>query len=198
MWLFGALLTFLVSATPTPSPEPTAPRFDWGVCPFEGCVYREWTATRKALALEELRPTSREVFRVQPGESVQALTGVVITTTLGRVRAVAPTSLGAANHVAVTPGDKVYVLRYVSEGFYLIWARGRTFEHRADFDRLGPVRDQPSLEVLSVVQTEWWVRLRNKEGLEGWCPEPRNFTGNDALVSPQPNPALQRTRSARR
>src|SRR5438034_1651310 len=62
---------------------PRMPYVDWGACPFEGCVYREWIAERTATVRTARRRDAPVAFRLSPGDKVVALTGVVITTEPG-------------------------------------------------------------------------------------------------------------------
>ena len=55
---------------------PKMPYKDVGACPFEGCVYREWTA-RQAVAVRTARRMGAPVtFNLRAGEKVAALSGV--------------------------------------------------------------------------------------------------------------------------
>lgn len=180
--IIAALGLALAAAPVTETPEPTAPRYEWGACPFEGCVYRTWVATRDTAAFAEPRADAPAVFQIKPGDSVRAITGVVITATLGHVQVTAPVSLSYGSFtLTVAPGDPVYVLRYIAEGTYLVWAKGRTFHYNGDFDRLGPVQTRPELTVMTLCKTEWWAKVRNRQGQVGWCLNPRSFKGNDSL-----------------
>jgi hypothetical protein len=37
-----------------------------------------------------------------------------------------------------------------------------------------------SMQVISLPKYVWWVKIRNKEGLEGWTRETRKFGNMDA------------------
>jgi hypothetical protein len=58
---------------------------DVGACPFEGCVYREWTAARPVEIRVARRSSAPVAFRLESGERVAAVTGVVVTVKAGRV-----------------------------------------------------------------------------------------------------------------
>ena len=61
------------------------PYVDWGACPFEGCVYREWIAQQAAIVRTARRKDAPVTFHLSPGDKVVALTGVVVVTEPGIV-----------------------------------------------------------------------------------------------------------------
>src|SRR5690348_4997611 len=87
------VLTFVLTGAPAPAlvqPAPpsglTFPHEDAGACPFECCRYGRWTAT-SSVAIRRARVAGAPIaFRVAAGETVDALTGVVVTTQPGRGR----------------------------------------------------------------------------------------------------------------
>jgi hypothetical protein len=69
-------------------PEPSVPRTpyeDAAACPFAGCVYREWVANEAVAVLQQRRPGAAVAFHLTKGERVQAISGVVVTLTPGRL-----------------------------------------------------------------------------------------------------------------
>jgi hypothetical protein len=71
-----------------PAQMPALPFVDRGACPFEGCVYRDWTVKARVVTYEtwDSRAPVREVFATNPGETVTAMTGVVLVTSAGRAQ----------------------------------------------------------------------------------------------------------------
>src|SRR5437867_12482309 len=70
------------------------PYRDHGACPFEGCTYRDWSVLADTQLLADWRDDARVVTRVQRGTTVRGLTGVVVTTRLGRALVVRQTTIG--------------------------------------------------------------------------------------------------------
>jgi hypothetical protein len=68
------------------SKRPDLPFFDWNACPFEGCVYRQWTARGPVVVYDTWKRTRREAAHLSTGDSVLAVTGVVITYRPGIIR----------------------------------------------------------------------------------------------------------------
>ena len=68
------------------APCPALPHFDWNACPFEGCTYRQWIAHDVVPVYDTWKENRREVARLAVGESVNAITGVVITYKPGVIR----------------------------------------------------------------------------------------------------------------
>jgi hypothetical protein len=79
---------FLVSACPVSDAQeqPPANYENWGVCPFECCEYRGWTASADIPVHESRSDKSAVVFHLQKQEKLRALTGVVVTEKAGVVR----------------------------------------------------------------------------------------------------------------
>jgi hypothetical protein len=79
---------FLVSACPASEAQeqPPANYENWGVCPFECCEYRDWTASADIPVHESRSDKSAVVFHLQEQEKLRALTGVVVTEKAGVVR----------------------------------------------------------------------------------------------------------------
>src|SRR5438552_16238007 len=59
------------------APGPRMPYVDWGACPSDGCVYREWIAQQAAIVRTTRRRDAPAAFRLSPDDNVTALTGVV-------------------------------------------------------------------------------------------------------------------------
>lgn len=153
------------------SSPPPLPFEDSGACPFEGCVYRMWTAAQPATARRERRDDAPVAFEVRAGEPVTAFTGVVVTIVPGIVVFDHATELPAAGGaLPMQGGDIAYLLTSQGEGFMKVWAHGRLHAD-VDVSRLTP-RRRP--------ETVWWVQIRNGAGQTGWTRTPERFDGKDA------------------
>lgn len=142
-----------------------------GVCPFEGCVYRQWRATASTRLHREPDDTSEVVATVLAGEVVSALTGEVhISPLSGRVIR----SLGEFR-----AGDTVYRLSYRGEGTWDVWHNGKVADaYNLDYWSNDPVFDfGPNAN--SASQSTWWVRIQRSNGETGWSRETDNFEGKD-------------------
>ena len=166
-------------------PGPPIPYEDPGACPFEGCVYREWQATDTVVVRRTRSTDAPIVFRVRKGETVTALTGVVVTISPGRVRfreRVDLSSLSGA--VRVEPGDTLYILTYQGEGFTKAWFKGRLYDELDGGMEFFRCDSEPNSCVGTIVerpQRVWWVQVRNAKGQTGWTNQTTSFDGKDAL-----------------
>src|SRR5258708_19315465 len=81
---FLAVLVFLLGSSGNSPPK--LPFSEKAACPFECCQYGQWTASSTKQVLSEQRKTASVAFTIRPGETVQAVTGVVVTRKFGLVR----------------------------------------------------------------------------------------------------------------
>lgn len=166
---------------------PPAPYEDRGACPFEACVYREWTARAAMKVRAERRGRAPIAFSLRAGEKVTAITGVVITLKAGRVQFREPRTLNVAGgQMLIKPDETLYILTYQGEGFTKAWLNGRLYEgvDTVDFDN-GVCDIEPTRcagRIVERSETVWWVQVRNRLGRVGWTNEPEKFDGKDAIA----------------
>jgi hypothetical protein len=176
------------SAQRSQSAGPPVPYVEAGVCPFEGCVYREWIALNAVGVRRDRRADSPVVFSLKKGERVTAITGVVVTTRAGRVQFSKPIDLpNLSGPLHIVPGQTLYLLTYRGEGVTLAWFEGRFYDEvdgsTAFFDH--GCAHAPSRCVGTLVQqprSVWWVQMKNAKGQIGWTSEPEKFDNKDALA----------------
>jgi hypothetical protein len=125
---------------------------------------------KDTIIYKEMRERSAVAFRVKKRERVTGITGVVITTKAGQVRALKSFTTGSG--VQIKANDIFYLLTYRGEGFYLTWYKGKEFEDEA--------YDQVNMKVLSEPDAVWWVKIRNRRGRVGWTKLPENFDNKDS------------------
>lgn len=141
------------------------------VCPFECCVYGEWTAT-SPIAVGSREGLERDtVFVIRPAETFAALTGNVHVTGIQRVVVMRPVSglqaLATDHDFAV--GDTLLVLDYIGEGLFNVWLDGTVYRVE-QFWSEAPWDPGAGAAGYSVGEyaSEWWVQARNADGLVGW------------------------------
>jgi hypothetical protein len=184
----------------SPTALPPMPFEDPGACPFEGCVYREWTATASVAVRRERRDSAPIAFRINTGEHISALTGVVVTRKPGRVRFQrAATVETESEPIKVVPGDMLFLLTYQGEGFTKAWFKGRIYDGVDVSDYFAGTCDGRQARcagtLLEQPTAEWWVRIRNRHGQQGWTRETDKFDGKDELArNASPLPLLSRAR----
>lgn len=181
---FGSIST--VRSQAPPAQGPPLPFEDPGACPFEGCVYREWTAKAAVDVRTERRRDAPESFGLQAGEKVTALTGVVVTRQPGRVEFRQPKTLSSnPKPIRIEPGQTLYLLTYQGEGFTKAWFDGALYRDVDASDFLNAACDfQPDRcagRVVERSQTEWWVNVRTRSSRLGWTNEPEKFDGKSAI-----------------
>ena len=196
-----ALLGLILSAVASSGGDRLKlPYYDWGACPFEGCTYRAWKAVRPTTVWKERDYQSLVAFRIEPGEWVDGVTGVVIVYQPGLSKVLAPLSLGHGPSVSVVPGDLLLTLHYAGEGYDLFWFKGKIYSDQIATDEPDPDPPPPELkiQVISRPLDAWWVKVKNKKGQVGWTDQTRNFENMDQFASAaQPNNEMHLTRSAR-
>ena len=159
------------------SGAPTLPFTDRDVCPFECCQYGEWTARSSYRVRTAPGIGASVAFAIHPGEKVQALTGLVITRKAGIVIVRKETKF---YDVTLPAGEKLYVLHPSGEGVALFWYNGATHSGELEAETVHKGSAKRPWDVLSVPQTEWWVKVKNQRGTTGWILNPRGFRGMDA------------------
>ncbi len=175
-----------LAAQPAREPQPPMPYEDWDACPFEGCMYREWTALEPVAVRSARRTTAAIVFRLNTGDKVTALTGVVITTKPGRVRFVRPQDLDSSSgRIHIDRGQMLYLLTYQGEGFTKAWFDGSLYKDVDTASFHNGVCDvdpnQCSGKIVQPWQYEWWVQIRSRSGRVGWTNQPGKFDGKGSL-----------------
>jgi hypothetical protein len=143
--------------------DKTAPHtyVDVGACPFECCMYRQWTVKERTALLD--RPNGKEIITtLSIGEVVTGLTGEVISS---------PVPVKADHDVPDTPiksGDTFYVLHYEGEGYWKVLFSGKATDVHQSVINL----PQP--------KTQWSVKIKNSHGNIGWALSHGNFAHQDA------------------
>ena len=180
--MFGA--SSAVPAQRSISVGPPMPYEDVGACPFEGCVYREWSANAPVTLLRDRRIGSGIATKLKKGDRVQAITGIVVTMKPGRVQfreAVDLSTTSGAVHIE--PGETLYLLTYHGEGATTAWFNGRLYEADGSEFFNGICEEKPGTCNGTIVErpkAEWWIRVRTMNGIIGWTNEPENFGNKDA------------------
>lgn len=187
-----AAAAWLLPAAPVAAQPPDSVRVRRGACPFECCQYGEWTAGTPIPAYAvEGEATAAPAFLLQPGESFQALDGNVHVERVGVVevtRPVRPFTLAERpDQPELAPGDTIYVLDYLGEGYYRVWWAGTALTAEGFWARPGEARSRAgSTEIDGRLRVEprarWWVHVRTVGGESGWIEmrEGVRVAGNDA------------------
>jgi hypothetical protein len=154
-----------------------------GACPFECCMYGEWTATEATTLYRE--PGSDEaVATIQPVK-VDALGGEM------RLR---PTPVLVRNAVSgydeevAEPESIVFLLDYQGEGHGNVWIdrEVKTLDWTGVQEHCAAPNRECWGEVLRPEDAGewrngvWWIKIRTKDGTTGWTSEADHFTGADA------------------
>jgi hypothetical protein len=153
-----------------------------GACPFEGCDLRVWRVLKPIELRADPNPSAAIVATAAPGEWVRAVESVDF---IMPQRGVVVADLGM-----LKPGDVIYLLDDLGEGFYQVWVRGELHQWSDDGSRdaadptiRGGVKWTPGPEeqtAASVAPTTpprggWWVRVQRDSGGSGWTRAGENF-----------------------
>jgi hypothetical protein len=170
--------------TPRP-PEPPLPYESEGACPFECCTYRTWTVEADTDMLTDRKDGSAVAFRVRRGQRVEGITGVVVTSRLGRAVVRRATTIGAdGEHVTIQPNEPVFVLHYIGEGYWKLWVRGRIIDEQLP-DKNGGCENEArepvecAIQITDHPEAVWWAEIRSGSR-RGWTRELDHFGNIDA------------------
>lgn len=196
----GVAGTALAGPANRNGPVPPAVYIDKGVCPFEGCTYRAWTAKADVRLFDGPggAPTGAVVRK---GEQVEALTGEVHVKPL-KVTVRRGFTLGSRR---IRPGDTYWLLTYLGEGYHRAWVDGEIVEVDSDFGWEGQGTCSESNTCMSEPDggregflrwtregAVWWVKMQTEAGKVGWTREAKQFDGKDVLGSTPPRPSTSR------
>ncbi|MDH4044785.1 MAG: hypothetical protein OEY20_12280 [Gemmatimonadota bacterium] len=168
---------------------PSLPLVREGVCPFECCIYGPWVARTAIPVFAREGNRADTVGMLAPGDAVEALTGNVHIRRAATAVFQQPYRmlLTLSDTLRLAPGDTVYVLDHISEGVYHVWYRGTPFEMDQQWvypDESAAVQAGARALADGPPETEWWVRIRQRDGREGWIlldpTGPAVFDGSDA------------------
>lgn len=142
-------------------------------CPFEGCHYGMWTATKTTDLFSE--PDGFELdVDLYPGDTVEATSGEIHSFPR---RAKVVTAGDSDAEQGIHTGDAIYVLYPMGEGALAVWQNGfmksGSLDLVVDYDPPLP-KDQPPLK------WTWWVKTKLVDGTIGWLKNPKNFRGMDS------------------
>lgn len=192
LMLFAALATAQQAAVASRAQairaEPGLPVVDYNACPFEGCVFRDWTVNRHSTLYDTWQKGRKAVGHLSVGEKVQGLTGVYITRKPDRfvVKQAIP-------YLSLKTGDVILQYAEWGEGYADLWANGVWYK---DFD-WSQVDDGQAITLadggftsplvfrddnVTLVRhgiKEWWVQVRSVGGKTGRVLAQGNFDHMD-------------------
>ncbi len=167
----------------TSTPPPTLPYVAQNKCPFEGCVYREWTALKDMPVYDTWGDGRRRTGTLGKGEKVVALGGLVVTHRPGVIHVDRDIP-----EVGLKRGDSVLTYTYAGEGFSQVWVNGR-FHEEFDIsnakwpDGTGCGGTHCGATYVDLGQNSWWAELRLKSGVTAWVDmEDFPFSGVSRMV----------------
>ncbi len=167
--------------TPQKAPKPALPKIDENACPFEGCQYGTWIARDQVLLYSTWKSDIKPLRTIAKGEAVTALTSVHITFEPSEIQVTA-----SMPQYGLKPGDIIFGYMSIGEGYFSAWFNGNWVE---EFDGSGiealdgsGCRRNCTAKLLKSGRSEWWVKLKTKDGTTGWTKHDDKFHGKDALA----------------
>jgi hypothetical protein len=190
MWRTALILILVGIAPATPCqhtksavmPAPALPYCDRGACPFEGCVYRQWTARKPAVIYDTWKQDRRPIARLATGDKVIGVTGLVITFRPGVIRV--DRDLPEQD---LRRGDTILTYTYRGEGSSAVWVKGRFYsEFDLSFtkwpDGSGCGGAHCAATYVDLGKKVWWAEVKLKTGQKGWVNmNQAEFDGVDVL-----------------
>ena len=164
---------------------PDSVRHRRGACPFECCVYRDWTPTGDVA----LRPRPSQAdptgVMIPPGETFTADSGFVQVTGISLIEVTDSVMAGPPGSPPFGPGDTLVVLDYVGEGFWNVWDGERVIEI-SGFWGAEVFPSQGNLLAGDRYAREWWVHATTRTGEKGWfnADSVARISGVDACGGP--------------
>lgn len=179
-----ALTLGLLGCGRAPQQEgPAVPIDEEGACPFLCCSYRTWEVSWDTDLHADRHDDSPVAFHVAIGETVDALTGVVTTTAVGRATASRQVTLGS-NRTIIAASEPIYLLRNIGGGDWKIWVHGvvdqQYIPNQGYCSGAQSASDECALTVVMQPQVVWWAKVRNSLGREGWTREVDHFGNIDS------------------
>jgi hypothetical protein len=167
-FLFLFSLTAAAPQIPTDQPAPALPFFDWKACPFEGCMYGNWVALKPTSAYTSWKADRQPLTQVSAGDTVTALSGVVITNIPGTIRM--DRDLPAEN---LKQGDTILTYAYRGEGFSAVWFKDKYYaEFDISFTRWpdgqGCGGSHCAATYLDPGKKDWWAEVKLQSGQTAW------------------------------
>lgn len=147
---------------------PALPFYDWSACPYEGCVYHQWTAYRPATVYDTWKQGRQPVARLAAGDKVTGITGGVVTLQPGLIRM--DRDLPAEG---LRSGDTILTYAYRGEGFSAVWFKGKYYpEFDISFakwpDGAGCGGAHCAATYVDLGKKSWWVEVKLSSGRTGW------------------------------
>jgi len=144
-------------------------------CPGEGCAYGTWLACDSVMVYAREADTSEATFSLARDEPFEVLAGAIHATRPDVVVVTRPThQIGFdESGVLFQPGDTLFVLSYIAEGFFDAWYRDTMLEVEVFWpwkDWYPPDDFEYGGELLQQGDATFWVQVRNAAGHEGWLP----------------------------
>jgi len=143
---------------------PYLPYLDWGACPFEGCLYQQWTARAPVVAYDTWKEGRHRVARLELGDKVEGVTGVVITVKPGLIR---------VDHDMPGLKDQIFTYSYRGAGYTAVWFKGRfypsfytSFAKSPDGNGCGGHNCEGTYVDLG--KKTWWAQIKLKSGQTAW------------------------------
>lgn len=149
--------------------RPPAVYIDKGVCPGEGCSYKDevFVVLKPTVAYTFPSVKSARLFELIPGERVTALDSEVHT--------VAGRFVVKRHYKKYRPGDVIWVYTYLGEGSFKVWYRGKMYVENLSFSPWGGASGKRCEEdedcwgeLEKGLEMTWWLKVKNREGREGW------------------------------
>ncbi len=158
----------------------------------DGCAYGEWLACGSIPVYASRDNTAEIVTTLEASDRFEVLTGNIVIESPGIVAVTRPWRPVPFNpgEDIFQPGDTLFFLNYVGEGFYITWFKG---EHMGT-EQFWPGPTTPShLEfagtLVQEVESVFWVQIRSANHAEGWVvvdyallARPNMYRENDPLV----------------
>jgi hypothetical protein len=158
---------------------PKLPKVDLNSCPFEGCQFGKWTATKEILVYSTWEPARKQIATLQKGDEVTGITGVNLVLQPGRGVFDRDVPLFGASK-----GDTAYMYQNCGEGAVDIWVHGRfiqCMDPEFSWKRGYGCSRNCNGRWLERGKSEWWAQIRLKDGTTGWVLMDGSLDGVDAL-----------------
>lgn len=173
------------------NPEPPMPWVYKNICQYEGCQFGEWLTCDTARVFTEPKSTAATAFVLKRGDKFTAVTadmhvsqaGMVVFSRNVRIR-------GEGSTYYFSPADTIYPLMYGSEGGGVWYFRGKEaggdfFFGNGDPDDMGRYTER-GYDLVRPIKSQWWVRVRAKDGREGWFVPGKNIYGRQPHYEEMP------------